>query len=72
MKMIPRQVDGSQQFHIPQPYTCVMLIACNAIPIIKNIYMSMLIRYISRTLINLATKASKWNMTFVPVLMRCS
>lgn len=35
-------------------------------------YMSMLIRYISNIRINLATNASRWKMTLVPVLIRCS
>lgn len=35
-------------------------------------YISMLMRYISRTLMNLATNASRWKITLVPVLMRCS
>ena len=35
-------------------------------------HISMLIRYISKILINLATNASRWKMTLVPILMRCS
>lgn len=33
---------------------------------------SMLIRYISNIRMNFTTKASRWKMTLVPVLIRCS
>lgn len=38
----------------------------------NDTHRSICIRYISSILINLATKASRWKITLVPILMRCS
>lgn len=59
------KVPGQTLSSCPQPHFLLVVASV-------DYYMSMLMRYISNIRMNLATNASKWKITLVPVLMRCS